>query len=188
MRRRLFLRALLSGVLSASVAGGAIAHTPYRQWKVLRQRFLLVHSSRTDPVSDGIADQMVVVFDRVLPEANAMVARAPDEQRIASLITTGQAVLAVMQQDQAVDLYRQQGAYQDYQGGMLRALVAIDDHIVVTSENFPRHHAWLVTSALVEKDAGLDVRVATGSTDSNAVPTHEGALAFARGEPLEVAE
>lgn len=117
-----------------------------------------------------------------------MVARAPDEQRIASLITTGQAVLAVMRRDQAIDLYRQQGAYQDYQGGILRALVAVDDHIVVTSEHFPRHHAWLVTSALVENDAKLDVQVATGSADGDAVPTHEGALAFARGEPLEIAE
>ena len=178
----------MSGAVSALVAGAAIAHTPYRQWKVLRQRFLLVHSSRTDPASDEIADQIVVTFDRVLPEANAMVARAPDEQRIASLITTGQAVLAVMRQDQAIDLYRQQGAYQDYQGGILRALVAVDDHIVVTSEHFPRHHAWLVTSALVEKDAKLDVRVATGSADGDAVPTHEGALAFALGEPLEIAE
>jgi len=117
-----------------------------------------------------------------------MVARAPDEQRIASLITTGQAVLAVMRQDQAIDLYRRQGGFQDYQGGMLRALVSIGDHILVTSEHFPRHHAWLVTSALVENDAELDVRVVTGSTDSDAVPPHEGALAFARGEPLQIAE
>jgi hypothetical protein len=188
MRRRLFLRVLLSGVLGASVAGAAVAHTPYRQWKVLRQRFLLVHSSRADPVSDEIAEQIVVIFDRVLPQANAMVARAPDEQRIASLITTGQAVLAVMRQDQAIDLYRQQGGFQDYQGGMLRALVSIGDHILVTSEHFPRHHAWLVTSALVENDAELDVRVVTGSTDSDAVPPHEGALSFARGEPLEITE
>lgn len=154
----------------------------------MRQRFLLVHSSRTDPVSDEMADQIVVIFDRVLPLANAMVARAPDEQRIASLITTGQAMLAVMRQDQAIDLYRQQGGFQDYQGGILRSLVSIDDHILVTSEHFPRHHAWLVTSALAENDAELDVRVVTESTGSDAVPPHEGALAFARGEPLEIAE
>ena len=81
------------------------AHTPYRQWKILRQRFLLVHSSRSDPVSDEIAESMVEILDRVLPKARAMVARAPDEQRIASLMTTGQAVLAVMRTDLAVDLY-----------------------------------------------------------------------------------
>ena len=188
MRRRLFLRVLLSGALCASAAGAAIAHTPYRQWTVLRQRFLLVHSSRTDPVSDTIADQIVVILDRVLPKANALVARTPDEQRIASLITTGQAMLAVMRQDRARDLFHQKGEFQDYQGGMLRALVSIDDHILVASEGFPRHHAWLVTSALVENGAELNVHVATNSTNGDAVPPHEGALAFARGEPLEIAE
>lgn len=188
MKRRRFLRVLLSGVLSASVTGAAIAHTPYRQWKVLRQRFLLVHSSRTDPVSDEIADRIVVIFDRVLPQANAMVARAPDEQRIASLMTTAQAVLAVMREDLAIDLFRQQGEFANYQGEMLRALVSIGDYVLVTSERFPRHHAWLVTSALVENDAGLDVRVVTDSTGNDVVPPHEGALAFARGEPLEVVE
>ena len=187
MRRRLFLRMLVSGVLTVPVAGAAIAHTPYRQWTVLRQRFLLVHSSRTDPVSDAIADQIVEILDRVLPQANAMVARAPDEQRIASLITTGQAVIAVMRADRAVDLFRRQGEFKDYQGEMLRALVEIDDHIVVTTEAFPRRHGWLVTSALVEGGGQLGVRVVTDSTGSDVLP-HEGALAFARGEPLKVSE
>lgn len=165
-----------------------MAHTPYRQWTVLRQRFLLVHSSRTDPVSDAIAEEIVATLDRVLPQAKAMVARAPDEQRIASLITTGQAVLAVMRADRAGELFRGQGEFRDYQGGMLRSLVSIDDHILVTTETFPRHHGWLVTSALVENGALPGVHVATDATGSDVVPPHEGALAFARGEPLEVAQ
>jgi hypothetical protein len=188
MRRRKFLRLLLSGAVSASVAGAAIAHTPYRQWKVLRQRFLLVHSSRTDPVSDEIADQIVVIFDRVLPQAKAMVARAPDEQRIASLMTTGQAALAVMRADRAMDLFHRQGEYRDYQGGVLRSLVVIGDHMLVTTESFTRDHGWLVTSALVENGAQLDIRVVDDPTNGDAVLVHEGALAFARGEPLDAAE
>jgi len=188
MRRRLFLRMLFSGVLTATVAKAAIAHTPYRQWKVLRQRFLLVHSCRTDPQSDQIAEQIVATLDRVLPQANAMVARAPDEQRIASLITTGQAVLAVMRADRAVDLFLSRGDFRDYQGGMLRALVDVDGHTLVTTDAFPRNHAWLVTSALVENGATADIRVATDWNGGDVVVPHEGALAFARGEPLDVAE
>lgn len=188
MRRRLFLRTLVFGALTVPVAGAAIAHTPYRQWTILRQRFLLVHSSRTDSVSDAIADQIVVILDRVLPQANAMVARAPDEQRIASLITTGQAVLAVLRADRAGDLFRRQGEFQGYQGEMLRALVEIDGHILVTTEAFPRKHGWLVTSALVENGAELGVRAVTDATSAGTVLPHEGALAFARGEPLEAAQ
>ena len=62
MKRRLFIGTLVSGALAAAVAGPANAPTPYRQWTVLRQRFLLVHSNRTDPVSDAIADQIVVIL------------------------------------------------------------------------------------------------------------------------------
>ena len=99
MKRRAFLLSLPALALSMSFTREVSAHTPYRQWKILRQRFLLVHSSRSDPVSDEIAESMVEILDRVLPKARAMVARAPDEQRIASLMTTGQAVLAVMRTD-----------------------------------------------------------------------------------------
>ena len=41
---------------------------------------------------------------------------------------------------------------------------------------------------LVENGAQLDIRVVDDSTNSDAVFVHEGALAFARGEPLEAAE
>ena len=126
--RRLFLRSLLAGTLTLPPTATVLAHTPYRQWKVLRQRFLLVHSSRTDPLSDEIAEELVRILDEVLPEANAMVARAPDQQRIASLMTTGQAVLAVMRADEAEDLYKRRGEFRDYQGEQLRWLVAIDDY------------------------------------------------------------
>jgi hypothetical protein len=81
-----------------------------------------------------------------------------------------------------------QSEFQDYQGGMLRALVEIDTHILVTTESFPRHHGWLVTSVLVENGAGLDIRVVTDSAGGGAVLPHEGALAFAPGEPLEVVQ
>ena len=161
------------------------AHTPYRQWKVLRQRFLLVHSSRTDPVSDDIAEKLVDIFDKVLPKANAMVARAPDEGRIASLMTTGQAVLAVMRSSEAEDLYHRRGEFRNFDAEQLRTLVAIDDHLLVTVASFPRHHAWLVTAALSENGRELGIRLANNMTGGDFVPLHDGAAAFANGQSLE---
>jgi hypothetical protein len=185
MKRRLLLGGLLAFALTLPLVRHGVAHTPYRQWKILRQRFLLVHSTRSDPVSDEIAGRIVEVFDRVLPQAKAMVARAPDEQRVASLMTTGQAVLAVMQADEAADLYLSRGAFGDYDGEQLRAVVAIDDHLLVSVASFPRHHAWLVTSALIENGAAPAVRLPDDANAGGEVPLHEGAAAFARGEPLE---
>ena len=185
MRRRTFLRVPLAGILSLPLATLVSAHTPYRQWKVLRQRFLLVHSSRSDPVSDDIAEQLVDLLDRVLPEANAMVARAPDEQRIASLLTTGQALLAVMREEQAIDLYRHNGEFGAFEGQQLRALVAEGDYLLVTVASFPRHHAWLVTSALIENGGEFGIRLPDLASATNSVPLHDGAAAFSRGESLE---
>jgi hypothetical protein len=93
-----------------------------------------------------------------------------------------------MRADRAGDLSRRQSEFQDYQGGMLRALVGIDTHILLTTESFPRHHGWLVTSVLVENGTELDIRVVTGSAGGGAALSHEKALAFARGEPLEVVQ
>src|SRR5688500_20348351 len=85
--RRAFLLAL-----AALAARPAAAHSPYRQWKVLRERFLLVHSTRTDPDGDALAEKLVAILHEILPQANAMVGRARDETRLASLLTSGQAM------------------------------------------------------------------------------------------------
>jgi len=185
MSRRKFFRLMLVGALGAAFGPLVSAHTPYRQWKVLRERFLLVHSTRSDPVSDSIAEQLVAILDEVLPTANAMVARAPDEQRIASLMTTGQAVLSVMRSDQAEDLYLGRGAFHDFDGQQLRWLVATGEHRLVTVASFPQHHAWLVTAALSENGDALGIRPPLDNAADISVPAHAGALAFARGEPLE---
>lgn len=178
MNRRRFVATLL--VLAAAPAA---AHTPYRQWKIMRERFLLVHSTRTNPESDRIADRLVETLLRVVPESHAMTARARDERRVASLLTTGQAMLAVMRPQQARALYLRSGEYSGFEGAQLRVLLEVDDHLLVTVERFPWQHAWLVTAALVENPDGLSVRVP--EPVSEAPPVHPGAIAFARGEPLK---
>lgn len=150
----------------------------------MRQRYLLVHSTRTDPRSDEIAEKLVAIIQRVLPEANALVGRAPDEQRVASLLTTGQAMLAVMRQEDARDLFLTRGAFSAYQGAQLRLLARVEDRVLMTVENFPAHHAWLVAAALVQNAEALSIRVPDSIPGE--APVHPGAAAFARGEPLEI--
>jgi hypothetical protein len=179
MKRRVFLTAV-----AALLAQTAHAHSPYGQWKVMRQRYLLVHSTRTDPRSDEIAEKLVAILQRVLPEANAMVARVPNGQRVASLLTTRQAVLAVMRQEDARDLFLARGAFVGYQGAQLRLLARVEDRVLVTVESFPAHHAWLVAAALVENPEALSIRVP--DSIQGEVQVHPAAAGFARGEPLEI--
>ncbi|MSQ89561.1 MAG: hypothetical protein EXR32_09845 [Betaproteobacteria bacterium] len=177
MKRRIFLVAV-----AALLAQTAQAHSPYRQWGVMRQRYLLMHSTRTDLRGDEIAEQLVAILQRVLPEANAMVGRAPDLQRVASLLTTRQAVLAVMRPDDARDLFLGRGAFNAYQGANLRRLARAEDRVLVTVEDFPAHHAWLLAAALVENPGTLNIRVP--DSIQGEAPVHPGAAGFARGEPL----
>ena len=181
MNRRAFLLAV--GLLASPPV---LAHTPYRQWKILRQRYLLVHSTREDPYGDELAEKIVAVLARVLPRANAMVARAPDAERLASLLTTGQAVLAVMRHEEARELHAGRSRFAAFDGQALRMLLEAADRALVTVDTFPRHHAWLLAAALTQEAAELKARVPDGSQRS--VPVHPGASAFARGEPLEAQE
>lgn len=177
MNRRRFVAAL-----AALAAAPGYAHTPYRQWKILRQRFLLVHSTRTDPCSDALAEQVVATLAQELAEAKPMAARAPRIERLASLITTGQAVLGVMSARDAADLFHGRGALAGFDGSVLRALVAVETHVLATVASFPRHHAWLVTATLVEHSRQPTWRI---PGDAAEVPVHPGARAYARGEGPE---
>jgi hypothetical protein len=183
--RRVFLLSLAAAAVYTA-AGPARAHSPYRQWKVLRQRFLLVHSTRTDPEGDELAERLVALLQGVLPQANALVGRSRDEARLAALLSSGQAMLAVLRPDDARDLFLGRAAFAGQDARGLRRLLAVESRILATVESFPRHHAWLVSAALCENAAGLAVRVPRA--DESAVPVHAGALAYARGEPLEAAE
>jgi len=151
----------------------------------MRQRFLLVHAARTDPRADGIADELVAIMQRVLPEANAMVARSPNEQRLINLLTTGQAVLAVLRPELARDAALERGALGAEGAWPVRLLAWAEDRMLATVESFPAHHAWLVAAALIGNPGALRIRPADARQGE--VPAHPGAAAFARGEPLEAA-
>jgi hypothetical protein len=179
MQRRAFL------ALAVLFAAPAAGHSPYRQWKVLRERYLLVHSTREDPASDELAERISAAINKALPRANATVARAPSTARLASLLTTGQAVLGVLRGAQGQDLFRGEGQFRDLGGRVVRRLLEFGDFDLITVESLPRHHAWLLASALTDPATALSARV---PSSNGVVPVHAGALAFARGEPLEAQE
>jgi hypothetical protein len=102
-----------------------------------------------------------------------MVSRTRDEKSVAALLTTGQAMLAVLPAADAEALYLGEAR-------MLRRLVTVDARVLATVDAFPRHHAWLVSAALKENAGALSISI----PQQGVVPVHPGALAYARGEPL----
>lgn len=177
MQRRRLLRATLLGAAWWCGAG----HTPYRQWRVYRQKHLLIGSSRADPASYDLARQVAGVLVRELPDSRARSSRAPDQRRIASLLASDQWQVAVLLRDDALDLARGSGMFEPVGPVPLSVLFAMDEHLLVSRPDFPGRHAWLVVQVLAEHANEMaGARPLDGPVDI--IPLHPGALAHARGE------
>jgi hypothetical protein len=156
------------------------AHTPYRQWKVYRQRYLLILSSRDDARSDELADRFATALRERLPDSRAQAARAPHVQRIASLISSKQMDVAMLSLNNARLLARGDPPFEETGVVPLRSLVQDGEHLLVCREDFPARHAYLVSEALLRNLPGVNAP----EQSSDTVPVHSGTLSFLRGEPL----
>ncbi len=162
--RRSFLALALAGVTAP-----AIAHTPYNQWVVYRQKHLLVGAHRGDLKTYELAQAVVAGLKDVLPEAQARVARGPRPERIASLIGTGQLFLAVMSMEEADRMAKAEAPFEGYRPTPVTALADLGEgYVLYAAPEFPDDHAHLVTAAVVEAELGanplpLGLRLHTGA-------------------------
>ncbi|MSQ60343.1 MAG: hypothetical protein EXR36_12055 [Betaproteobacteria bacterium] len=173
-RRQAF--ALLAGL----VVGPAFAHSPYRQWAVFRQRFLLVTTTRDDKGADDLGEEIARIVLAQLPDSRAQVSRARDWSVLASLLTTKQTELAVMAKERSAALYKGETPYQDFGPSPLRVIVQTDRYRLVCRDDFPVHHAYLLCEALMEEKEVQGFSVLGDSV----IPAHPGAMAYMRGDKL----
>jgi len=178
-------RRLLTALAAIAGATALTAHTPYRQWALYRQAHLLIFTSRDDPASDELGERIAARLREAVPESKARVARAPHVARIASLITTNQADVAVLSRANAAALFRREAPFQDYAAVALRVLAETERYQLVCREDFKDEHAYLVAEALAGDPGRPKLTVpATALDQTSSVPAHAGAAAFARGETL----
>ncbi len=172
---------LRSGVAAAAyvMAGG---HTPYRQWTIYRRKHLLIGTCRTDAPTYQLGKRIAATLEEYLPESKARVTRAPDQYRLASLITTGQLEIVLFSRDDATALRDGAPPFEDFGATRLTALFSFGDHLLVTRPDFPDRHAWLVAKTLTERAADLD-DAAPAVVATLPVPVHPAARAYAAGEP-----
>lgn len=181
MRRRALLGLLAAALVPAARTRRARAHTPYAQWKVYRQRHLLILTRRDDG-SYAAGKALAGVLARELPASKARVARAPHADRVGSLMSTGQLDVALMRPADAAALAAGAAPFAGYGAVPLRAIVAAGEYLLVCRADFPEAHAYLLAEALLGHggDLALPVRGPGGAT----VPTHPGAAAFLAGAPV----
>lgn len=179
MKRRPFLAAFLV----AAFAPPVLAHTPYSQWKVFRQRYLLILTSLPDPEGDALGERFAEILLADLPLSRAMVSRAPHLERIGSLITSDQAKFAVLSREHAQALARGEPPFADYGPYPLRAIVEAGRHLLVCREDVPLHHAYLMVATLMNHADALGAGIP--EEDGTGIPVHPGVAAFVRGEAIK---
>ncbi|MFK7992818.1 MAG: hypothetical protein AB8B87_01690 [Granulosicoccus sp.] len=135
------------------------AHTPYAQWDAYRVRHLQVLTTRADLIGDAIADKWVAVLAEHLPESKAVVSRARNFVRMASLLKTDQAKVAVLSYADAKAMFEGTPPFEEY--GPVKLQVLLDDgaYLLVTRADLPENHGRLVVSTLLDKGAELNLSV-----------------------------
>lgn len=170
MNRRDILRSGLAG--AAFWAAPSLAHTPYGQWVVYRQRHLLVGAHRGDLKTYEFAQSVVAGLRQELPEAEARVARGPRPQRIASLMGTGQMFLAVLSLDEAARMVHGAAPFEGYRPTPVHAMADLGEtYLLFAAPDFPDRHARLVTQAIDHARLGVE-------PSTSAFPVHAGAVSY----------
>ncbi len=175
--RRLFVGWMLACVF-ANWAPSAGAHTPYQQWVVYRKKHLLIGTCRADLGSYPFGKTLSEVLAMELPESKARVARAPTQERLASLLTTDQLSLILLSHQEAKQLYKGEPPFDDYGPYDLKTVYPFDDYLLVSGNSFPDFHAWLVAQSLAEKYALTEKH----AIEKLPVPVHPGLQAHLAGE------
>ena len=158
------------------------AHTPYAQWDAYRVRHFQVLTTRSDLVGDAVADRLVAVLAEHLPKSKAVVSRARNFVRMASLLKTDQAKVAVLSYADAKAMFEGTAPFEEY--GPLELKVLVDDgaYLLVTRADLPENHGYMVVNTLLEKGVGLNLSVPVEGIYGMAA--HSGARA-AVGDHLE---
>jgi hypothetical protein len=176
--RRIVLSLL---VLSSPVV--AYAHTPYRLWDAFRKRNLQVLTSREDYAGDEVGEAWVAVLRDQLPLSRAMVSRARDLVRVASLLKTDQSKIAVLSHEHARQMFNGEGAFAPFLPMPLELLLDDGAYVLVARNSLPKEHGFFITAALAQSPE-LGFRNPTMS--SFGMEVHPGAQAFFRGEEMKV--
>ncbi len=181
MNRRFFLTQL--SLLGGLLAGSAWAHTPYRFWNVFRKRNLQIMTSLEDEAGDNTGEAWVAVLRENLPLSRAMVSRAHQMTRTASLLKTDQVKLAVLSHAHAQQMVSGAPPFAEFAPMQLDILVDDGQHLLVCRPDLPLYHAYLLTMALMESANSL--KLLKPAVPRFGMALHPGALAHYRGEKLE---
>ncbi|HEX2338191.1 MAG TPA: hypothetical protein VHI72_17150 [Hyphomicrobiaceae bacterium] len=118
--------------------------------------------------------------------------RAPNNDRIASLISSHQMDVALMRRDDAAALRQGRPPFAGHGPVKLCTIVGIGEFLLVCRDDFAARHAWLVAEAF---DKNRDVlpemllpSTSTSEPPDSRIPLHPGAVGYFTGAPMPALE
>ena len=148
------------------------SHTPYPQWKVYRQRHLFIVINKADAESDELGHAVAQILTTDLPASRAMITRAPNAARIASLISTKQLDVALLTQAEVAWL-----AKSLIEPVELRTLAKLGNHLLICRDDFPARHAYLIAQTLWQHRE-LAIAENLAEWQGELPPWHSGVIAY----------
>jgi|FLOH01.1.fsa_nt_gi hypothetical protein len=185
MQRRRFIAGLVA--LTVGVAwpfSRAVAHSPYRLWDLFRKQNLQILTSHADYAGDDLGEEWVVFLRKNLPLSRAMISRALNLVRVASLLKTNQSKLAVLSYKHARLMFTGVPPLDQFAPLLLEVLIDNGKYLLVARPSLPLQHGFMITAALMEDAEKL--QLVNPVKGKFGMVVHAGSKAFFNGEKIEI--
>ena len=127
-----------------------VAHSPWGQYQVYRQKHLLILSTRDDPASYPYSKKLVEALNVAVPSAKARPARAINLERAYNLLRTDQFQFAILSASNITMLRDASGRFEGKQKVDLRTIYEFDELEFVVRADFPEDLVAIVTHGVLE--------------------------------------
>lgn len=122
------------------------AHSPYNNWDAFRNKYLQIATNKVDTEGDVLGEQIVLTLRHNVPASRALVTRAPDLDRIASLLYTNQIKVALlsstdMQQLVSMELYKDLP---------ITILLHNEKYFLIARSDMPEQHVHIICRTLLD--------------------------------------
>ena len=167
-------RSFLFGLPIALFSWEAMAHSPWGQYAVYRQKHLLILSTRDDAPSYDYSKRLAKAINKTAPEAKARPARAIDLNRAYNLLRTKQFQFALLSSENIQAMRTSTGQFSGKPSVDLKTVYEFGNLEFVVVADFPEELAAVVTNAVL---ANLDILpdAMSPKTALNRATLHQGA-------------
>jgi len=149
MHRRTLLASLACLLVPNLAPSRAMAHSPWGQYAVYRQKHLLVLSTRDDAESYPYSKLLVDAVNRSAPEAKARPARAKDLERAYNLLRSDQFQFALLSRRNVDAMRSATGLFAGGDPVDLKSVYLFGQLEFAVRADFPAHLVAIVAHAVV---------------------------------------